>query len=407
VNIIEGGSWAVIDESKGLFKNDARALAVDEQGGVWVGQQGGASCFLDGQWKYLRAPDLGSLTFDALACDQKGRVWAGHYQGLQVFDGRQWKSYPRDAFGAREAWGLEDLAIGPDGSVWIATHLGVICYDGSAWTRYDETSGLASRSVDSIAVDSTGRVWVGHVSGVSALDQGKWINYGAGGSAIDVKVPDLTQANDLAIDGKGSLWVVTFGNGVFSFDGRDWKKYDRSNSGLIGGRGKVIACDAAGGVWVGTDYELAVFDGSRWWTYTAATSGLAADGISAIACIGAGRVELPVPRTAAPGSVTGRVVTGEGAPIAEAEVFVCWDVSWPIFTGPTPCRGTSYHVFTDNDGRFVIQGISMGAYRIAIKRMEKGKAKWYSVGGIGSIPTMVRVLSGKDTYFGELKLKTD
>lgn len=404
LSIIESGRWRSLEAGEGVPGRGVLAVASDKHGNVWVSHQAGLSCLQDGRWKQIEAKTLGYRTPEVLACDAQGKLWAATYQELLVIDDWRIQQQPFSVFGLPEARSVRAIEAAPDGRVWVATDGGVAVFDGANWTSYDESSGLCSKRTTAILVDDAGSVWVGHDAGISVMAKGRWRNSGTAGPRIDDPVAGLSQVKDLALDAQGLLWAVTFGSGVYSYDGRTWKRYSRSNAGLIGGNGRVIACDAAGRAWVGTDFELAVFDGQRWLTYTAATSGLASDGVTSIACLGAGGMELPPPGESVPGSVRGRVVTTEGDPVEGAEVCVCWDVAWPLYSGSTPCTGKVYKARSDDEGRFVISDIPMGVYDLAVKLVTGGTAKWYT-GGLGG--SSLRVVSGKETYFGELKIKTD
>lgn len=410
VSIIGKDGWSVLDESKGLPHNRVNAIAVDKEGRIWVAHGSGLSVLDQDQWThYLRFEMFKALGFsindiDALACDAQGRTWAGHSQGLYVIENGEWKTYEGSVFGPKKYVGVKDIAIDAEERVWVAHNYGVSVFDGNDWTLYDEeTSDLPSRFTEAIAIDHEGKVWVAHNYGVSVFDGNNWTNYGSG-SKSDVEVKALRQAKDIAIDNQNRIWVVTSARGVSVFDRSEWKTYTRTNSGLIGGRGEVIACDAQGRVWVGTDWELAVFDDNQWLTYTQATSDLAANGIQAITFIGGGPSSFPLPYEAQPGSVSGKLISQE-VPVVGAEINICWSVSWPLFFGPTPCKGEVYKAVTDSEGQFSIVNIPPGAYKLAIRIMEEEKANWHAGGGIGGVPSTVHIISGEETCLDKLSIE--
>jgi len=341
---------------------------------------------------------------NALVCDAQGQVWAGHSQGLYIIEDGEWKTYEGSVFGPKKYVNIKDIAIDAEGRVWVAHSYGVSVFDGNDWINYDvETSDLPSRFTEAIAIDHEGKVWVAHNYGVSVFDGNNWTNYGSG-TKTDVEIKALRQAKDIAVDNQNRIWVVAFAKGVSVFDGSEWRTYTRANSGLIGGHGEVIACDAQGRVWVGTDWELAVFDGNQWLTYTQATSDLAANGIRAITCIGDGPPSLPLPGEAQPGSISGKMTCQE-EPVAGVEVNICWDVSWPLFFGPTPCKGEVYKAATDSEGHFSIGNIPPGTYKLAIRIMEGEEGKWYTGGNISGVPATLHIISGEETLLDKLSIE--
>jgi len=409
ISIIGEDGWAVLDESNGLPNNRVNAIAVDKEGRIWVAHGSGLSVLDQDQWThYLRSEMFKILGFsindiNVLACDAQGKVWTGHSQGLYVIENEEWKTYEGSVFGVDKYVGVEDIAIDAEERVWVAHNYGVSVFDGNDWTLHNvETSDLPSRFTEAIAIDQEGKVWVAHNYGVSVFDGNDWTSYGSGTKA-DVEVKALLQAKDIAVDKQNRIWVVTFAKGVSVFDGSKWETYTRANSGLIGGRGKTIACDAQGRVWVGTDWELAVFEGNQWLIYTQATSGLVDNGINAVTRIGDGPSSLPLPREAQSGSISGQLISQEVA-VEGAEINICWDVSWPVFFGPTPCKGEVYKGVTDSEGNFSIGNIPIGAYKLAIRIMEEEKAKWYTGGGIGNLPATLHIISGEETHLDKLSI---
>jgi len=132
----------------------------------------------------------------------------------------------------------------------------------------------------------------------------------------------------------------------------------------------------------GTDHELAVFDGTQWSVFTAATSGLVSDGIASIVCVGSGRIDLPSSTEARPGP------SSAGWSPPKGRLWAEWR-----YTSPGMFRGRSFSV--PRRARQILhgrlrqrrpvhhQGCPDGSYRVAIKRTEKGKPKWYSEGESG------------------------
>jgi len=401
---IDASGWSVIDEAKGLPSARIKALAADGAGNLWVAHSRGISRYGDGQWKHYPMDVFGYGTIDTLHCDARGRVWGGYYKGLYVLENDEWVFVGGEEIGVGANTAVKDITEDAAGVVWIATTAGVSSFDGAGWECYDESSGLASRFTEAVAADPTGRIWVGHSLGVSVFDGQEWINYGSGGARIDEKISNLSQVKGIDCDRDGTLWAITWARGILSFDGGSWEVFDRSNSGLIGGNGTAIRCDPSGRVWAATDWEMAVYEGGRWLTYTQATSGLPSNGMSDIAVTGNGSHSLPQPGQAFPGSVSGRIVSGS-AGLSGVRVNLCWDVSWPVFFGSTPCKGKVYEAIADDTGGFLIAGVPIGCYEMAISVTAQPKTKWYAGGGIAGLPKSFHVISGQETKLGNLEIE--
>ncbi len=214
------GHWQVYDtDNSGLPSNNARSLAVDFQGNVWIG------------------------TGEA---------------GVAKFDGRSWQVYDTDNF-RLPSNNVSSLAVDFQGNVWMGTGGGVVRFDGRSWQVYDMgNSGLPSNDVWSLAVDFQENVWIGNDAGVAKFDGRSWQAYGTGYSGLP-----LHSVLSLAADFQGNVWMGT-GGGVVRFDGRSWQVYDTDNSGLPSNVARSLTVDAQGNLWIGTFREgLAVYREGR------------------------------------------------------------------------------------------------------------------------------------------------
>ena len=135
-----------------------------------------------GGWKQFTTKDgLGDDYAYALAVDQQGRIWVGHLNhGVSVFNGTRWQNYdvPFGPIGER----IFKIAVCPtDGDVWLATSAGLTRYEVSkdTWKHYTkgqsrnhltptlsparggEGGGLPSDQINSIAFDQAGNIFVG------------------------------------------------------------------------------------------------------------------------------------------------------------------------------------------------------------------------------------------------------
>jgi hypothetical protein len=91
-----------------------------------------------------------------------------------------------------------------------------------------------------------------------------------------------SQADVMAIDEIGNIWIGSHGAGLLKFDGTNWNKYDMSNSGLFSNIITSIAIDRDGSKWMGTEGGMTKFDDIHWTTYCPANSALPASYVSNI-----------------------------------------------------------------------------------------------------------------------------
>ncbi|MCP4632124.1 MAG: hypothetical protein GY855_04295 [candidate division Zixibacteria bacterium] len=127
--------WMHFDESSGLYNSQCTDAAVDLDGTVWIGTEGGLN-YYDVDFE-----ELDSLTLPF-------------------------------GFGPM----VTDIEIDGTGNKWIATSSGLVKLspDNRAWTTYSsETSGLVDDDIVSLSlIKSTGILWIGTKAGMSCFDTG-------------------------------------------------------------------------------------------------------------------------------------------------------------------------------------------------------------------------------------------
>jgi hypothetical protein len=67
-------------------------------------------------------------------------------------------------------------------------------------------------------------------------------------------------------------------------------------------------------------------------------------------------------------------------PLAGVQLYVCWDVSYLLYFGDTPCNGETYHATESAEGELLIEGIPMGRYEYVV-RMFGGQWMVYGLFG--------------------------
>ena len=87
-------------------------------------------------------------------------------------------------------------------------------------------------------------------------------------------------ADALAVDTAGTLWIGTPGRGLIRYDGRVWTTYTPDNSSLPGYAVRSLALDPQGVLWVGTSAGLARRDGDD---FTVFADSLFSAGVLALA----------------------------------------------------------------------------------------------------------------------------
>lgn len=223
----------------GLF-NDARSIAVDGSGRIYVGEYtGGRIQVFDSNGKFVTQWNIGDrkTILRGLAADRKGTVYVVHGGGIELYRGETGEKLGQLQY---ERSGFDDVTAAADG--------GLV----AAWQ---------SNRDDIVIFDSNGKV----VQTIPAA-----ISSASGDSELSMRV---------AVDGSGYIYALgRFNEAVFKF-GRDGKFVTR-----FGGKGDQpgqlqaaysIAVDGYGRVYVGDIKGIQVFDANGRYLATFKLKGMA------------------------------------------------------------------------------------------------------------------------------------
>lgn len=242
-------AWAKYAPGRGLGDLWVYDVAFDRDGRMWVATWKGVSVFDDGcspnqrQRATARSKPCGFTTYSvaeglvdkwvyAIAIDQQGVMWFGTEGGVTRFDGATWKSYthadglgletgqtvksPDYTFGnphhidpSKQATASNpnyviSAAVDRNDHKWFGTWGGGISrFDGKTWTTYSKADGLGGNFVFSQAVDHNGILWAGTDGGASWFDGTRWRTYTTRDGLIDNFVYAI------AVDDEGNKWFGT------------------------------------------------------------------------------------------------------------------------------------------------------------------------------------------------------
>ena len=283
VYCLDGGHWRHFSVQDGLVNDQVTALALDLQGNLWCGTQGGISRCDQGIWTvFTRADGLPHNGAVSALEDRQGRLWVGTFEGVCCREGGNF-THPEPVAGGGGWWSmLEDRR----GHRWFGSAFGrgVIRYDGREFTSFTTAEGLVGNKVLCLLEDGQGRLWVGTESGLSIYDgqifrsyttanglvhnqvaalledkQGRmWIGTRRGLSCYDGQIfrsytdglanPFVTC---LLEDGQGQMWVKTAGAEIYRYDGQIFEPFNPGRA-LFGGEVRDILEDRQGHLWFPT-----------------------------------------------------------------------------------------------------------------------------------------------------------
>jgi len=255
VAVREGNAIRRFGRREGLMTDTHTRMAVDREGGVWVGSLEGIYRLAGSSFERFATPDgfTNNYVRDIFE-DSEGSVWIGTDSGVNRF---------RDA--TITTWGIRkglteefSRAVLEDrnGRIWVATSDGLFAITGGSVKRYGREHGLINGAVLSLAEDGNGTLWIGtNGGGVHRLVGSRIESLSAKLAIQVVPVRAILPAKN------GTLWIGTSTGLVKA----SWKqdvpaKLMRLSDGLPSEQVSALHEDTAGRIWVGTRGGLGVMD---------------------------------------------------------------------------------------------------------------------------------------------------
>ena len=191
---------------------------------------------------------------------------------------------------------VTDVAQTPEGYLWVGTLFGsVLRFDGMRFVRYNSanTPEFSQKwGVPRLMVDQEGTLWISMVDGgmttwdkhgfhsvFTSTNQPDHMLWSAPGRVIfvyadgkllsgqknreqwnwqTVTLPDVSPQGQQCADAEGRVWYLQGENKIGVWNGKETKTLALT-AGLEGQTIKVLAADAQGRIWIGTDQSLAVW----------------------------------------------------------------------------------------------------------------------------------------------------
>ncbi len=230
----EGSLWAGTDEglqqwrltnivsydaAQGLTDHPTASLYRDRLDNVWIGSLGGGLFrYRNGRFTHFPAtPEIDSPA--SIAEDQSGNLWLGDWnRGLLRLRANQIAQVPVPGLDAKV---IRSEYVDGNGALWIGTdHRGLYKVQNGIFTHYRKSDGLLSDTVVYIRQDRAGALWLVCPEGISRFDGLHFANYSS---------PDILLARTLQQDPTGSLWVGTYGYGLFRFRNGNFRRITVGN----------------------------------------------------------------------------------------------------------------------------------------------------------------------------------
>ncbi len=148
--------------------NRCRALCPDAESGMWIASNDwGIFLVRDGKdIAHLHMEHgLSNNEIHAMALDQDGNLWVSTQHGLnRLRDGKFTSYFREDGLGINA---MRALYAGSDGTLWIATGgAGLVRHRNGVFDRLTTEHGLATNFPTSMLEDQSGNLWIGTTNGL-------------------------------------------------------------------------------------------------------------------------------------------------------------------------------------------------------------------------------------------------
>jgi ligand-binding sensor domain-containing protein/signal transduction histidine kinase len=315
--------WEIMSDLGESDRGHLYAIVESSTGEVWVGTDGGLSCYRDGRWFSFPSHDsLVGHEVRALFEDREGNIWAGgigvgltrirrtavtaftmrhgllrervrairEMQSQELWVGFDGGGMVRGLPGSFQPWELPS-PIPPGASVWSLLRdrrnvLWIGTYGDGLWRqdadgveRVAQTavSPAPASQVTALLQDNFDRIWVGTYQGLFRVVANNRLQ------PVPLPVPNRflrAHVTSLLQDPAGILWVGYNGQGIIQVKDSRSVRLTVTN-GLPSDFVRTLHADADGTIWIGTRSGLARWRAGEITAFTTA-DGLADDTISQI-----------------------------------------------------------------------------------------------------------------------------
>jgi len=211
---------------------------------------------------------LSNGTGTSIAMDPEGGIWVGTRGGFNRYDAHTdgFERFTVAQYGARgmASDNISDITVDSRGLVWLTVYgVGLQRFDPRTKTftlfhhDADDAASLANDQTNAVRVAGDGSVWVGSDAGLSHLDPstGRFANYSVGQAGLSsIIVNAIAQGRDDTM-----LFGTDVGVDVYDPRTGDFTAYT-VRQGMPSNYVMALEADTAGNIWAGTDKGLVRID---------------------------------------------------------------------------------------------------------------------------------------------------
>lgn len=350
-------------------------------GGLWIWVDGAVSRF-DGTLSPIANTPKG---VEPRAVSSDGTMWAVDRGKLASFDGTTWTEHDLGKLGLGANRLVVDFAFASDGTSYFAGDKAIGIHKGGAWSVVAAPGDVRSMALVGSTLYAVAGGALVKLDGGKLVELAKLGKYPPaivagpdaaylpmiggpmkrveGDKVADTKLPYLSS---IAFGAGGTLYgIPTEGKRIVrrSPDGA----IDKLPASDLPFSAKDLAVDGRGRLWLVLEYGFALLDGDKLTLVTPGTAPEVSSNIDRLVTTGKGG-DLPDVGPPKLINLTGKFVTG-GTPKAGVKIELCPEAS-SVFYGSSPCEGKSFvrKATSGADGTFSIKDVPLGGWHIVYKK---------------------------------------
>jgi ligand-binding sensor domain-containing protein/signal transduction histidine kinase len=260
------GQVTRITTKEGLSYNSVLSLHADKEGSIWVGLDGGGLNRVKPQIFQTLNESVG-LTVQSVVEDDKGGLWFSSNNEIDHLKNEILYRFPMNRYYVRP------LLVDTNERIWAGTYVGLFRYENDLFQRVRRET--ISWEVSALHQDRKGQIWIGTQGGLVRWNESEWKIF----TTADKLSSNLIRV--IADDAQGNLWIGTERGGLNRFRDGKFTAFQQTN-GFPSDNISSLYADNDGVLWVGTfGSGLVRFQDGKWTHYTT-REGLISNGIDYI-----------------------------------------------------------------------------------------------------------------------------